>query len=376
MKKILSTIICATALAAALSACGTEKAPAPTPEAESEILNQTAAESGEESTELKFTQEKVVKKDKFLENEAYSDFLSRSEQEFLVPGLAQFIIPQGITFDAQSSHVFISNYSAVPDAPSTVAAVDAKSGKITGEFPVFNSDGTPFTSHMGGIAAAGDYVYVSAGSDGDNYRIAKLSLEDLTRQGRHEVEVKEFINVQTSPSFINCSGGYLWVGNFYHPNGKYELPRTFDKPFENDGTEYGCVILAYKTDENGNLKMGEKYPEPSFAVLAPDKIQGMCFDGSNIYLSQSYGRKSDSTIIVHGFNPEDEPKLVADICGAEVNTYVLDSKNFVEAITAMPMTEGLSLDADNNILVLFESGAGKYDDGRDRTDFVWKLKLN
>ena len=42
----------------------------------------------------------------------------------------------------------------------------------------------------------------------------------------------------------------------------------------------------------------------------------------------------------------------------------------------MPMTEALCTDPDGNVLVLFESGAMAYSDGKYRTDHVWSLNLS
>ena len=328
--------------------------------------------------ELKFTQEKVVKRDKFLEKDVFSQFLSNAEQGFLVPGLAQFFIPQGISFSEKPGLIFISNESAIPDAPSVISAVDAKSGELVGEFPIYMADGSPFTSHMGGIAAVGDWVYVSAKADEyKNYQIAKISLSELQQQGRHDVKIEELIKVGTSPSFLNYSEGILWVGNFYHPEGKYPLPRSFSGTHStSDGSENGCYIIGYIPDENGCLKMEGEYPAAKLVISAPNKIQGMCAANGSIYLSQSYGRKNDSSILEYTLDFENAKSENVSICGKDVPCYELDSTNLKCSIAAMPMSEGLCLDSNDDILILFESGAGKYDDGRDRTDTVWKLSLN
>ena len=54
---------------------------------------------------------------------------------------------------------------------------------------------------------------------------------------------------------------------------------------------------------------------------------------------------------------------------------MLDSARSLETVNAMPMTEALAAEADGGVLLLFESGAMKYNDGKYRTDHVWRLTL-
>ncbi len=362
-----------------MSGCGTDvptdgKAPAPPAQ---ENLTETVQP---QDTGLKFTQDKNVDGDSFLENPDYADFLSKAKAGFVVPGLKQHFIPQGISADLKNGIVYISNYAAAPSIPSVISAVGLSDGKLKAEYRILNPDGSPFTSHMGGIAVTDSKIYVSDSKDEyGNARIAEISLDKLPAEGGHDITVERQIVVPLQPSFINYSQGMLWIGNFYHPDGDYKLPPEIGKTVETADGEYGCYILGYELDETGALpqiKDGAKFPEAKLVIAAPDKIQGITLSEDSIYLSKSYGRKADSAIYKYSLKLDEECDSTLEICGQQLPAYILDSKRNFEQTVLMPMSEGICLGQDGSIIILFESGAEKYKDGRDRTDTVWEYKIS
>ena len=70
---------------------------------------------------------------------------------------------------------------------------------------------------------------------------------------------------------------------------------------------------------------------------------------------------------------DEKPDMTVKVGGADIPAYLLDDLRKQEGLTLMPMTEGLTLIDDDNLLVLFESGAMKYSDGKFRTDRVWRM---
>ena len=77
------------------------------------------------------------------------------------------------------------------------------------------------------------YEFHAAG----NYRIAAIPLTELPAEGAHNITVTETIVMAMSPSMLNYSEGYLWVGNFYYPKGKYDLSPNM--PFTTVASERG-----------------------------------------------------------------------------------------------------------------------------------------
>ena len=379
MKKLFSMLLLLCLCAGLLSACGGSSSPAPAEPAPAPAPDSAPAEVPAEAAEepgFSFTQTGSVKKEKFLDDEKYAAFLSAAEKAYLIPGLNEAAIPQGMSYSPDTSLVYISFYYKLDDMPSVIAALDAASGELTAEYRLFKPDGSVFASHVGGLAVTGDTLYVSATLDNDgSYSIAALPLSELPTEGSHDITVAETVPMATSPSFLNYSQGILWVGNFYLPGEGYKLPPEMGSTTETADGESGCYILGFDMSREGALDAGSgSYPIPDYVLIAPDRIQGMtCPDSGSVLLSQSYGRQNDSAILRYSLDLN-SPDSSCALGGAQIPAFLLDSSCQLDNITAMPMTEALCLGKDGEILVLFESGAMAYD-GRYRTDHVWRLAL-
>ena len=334
-----------------------------------------AGSNGENGLTLSQTQS--VSGEKYAGKEEFAAFLSQAEKQYLIPGLNQAAIPQGMSYCESTGLVYISAYYKAEALPSVIMALDALSGELVAEYRLYDVDGSPFTSHVGGLAVAGENMYVSAKLDQDgSYSMAVIPLKDLPAIGSHDITVEKTVALPVSPSFLNCSQGILWLGNFYHPAADYGLSTGMNFTTETADGDYGCYILGYDLVGGKALSAGpEGFPVPDYVLVAPDRIQGMVFcDDGTVLLSQSYGRKNNSALLRYDLNLR-LPDLTVPVGSREVPAYLLDSGALRESITAMPMTEGLTLGRDGSVLVLFESGAMAYQDGKYRTDHVWRLCL-
>ena len=111
-------------------------------------------------------------------------------------------------------------------------------------------------------------------------------------------------------------------------------------------------------------------------LTAPDRIQGITLtDTGKVVLSQSYGRANDSALLVYTLNPGDEPDLELTLNGQLIPAFLLDGNRLAQSINAIPMSEGLATTPEGNVLVLFESGAIRYEDGKHRTSYVWTMTV-
>ena len=181
-----------------------------------------------------------------------------------------------------------------------------------------------------------------------------------------------------SPSMMNYSNGYLWVGNFYHPKADYVLSPNMDYTTKAaDGSEYGCYILGFDMSQGHDRLLGaQDYPMPDVILTAPDRIQGITLTGNGkVVLSQSYGRANDATLLIYQLNSDDVPDLELTLNGQAIPAYLLDDNRLADSINSIPMSEGLSTNADGQVLVLYESGAIRYEDGKHRTSYVWTLTV-
>lgn len=362
LKRILVLIL----VLALLCGCGAST----TPETQSPT-------SEPESNELRLTQENNVRRETYEGKTAYTDFLAQTEKLFLIPGLKQVLTPQGIAVCPSTGRTYISSYS-VDGVPSVVTVTEAGTNELVAEYYLYNADGSPCTSHVGGIAVTETHMYISDTADeAGNYRIAAVPLADLPAEGAHNITLEETIFMAVSPSMMNFSGGYLWVGNFYHPNADYDLsPNLEFTTTADDGSEYGCYILGFDMSEGHQRLIGEGYPEPDVILAAPDRIQGVTLTSSGkVVLSQSYGRANDSTLLIYDLDLTAAPDLQIPLDGSEISAFLLDGNRLVQSLNSIPMTEGVALAPDGRVLVLYESGAIRYEDGKHRTSYVWALNV-
>lgn len=313
---------------------------------------------------MRFTLEQAVANPRFGRD--HDEFLSRARPLFYIPGLNQGLVPQGLGYCAADGRVYISNYVPVEGSPSVITVVDAQSGELEAEYFLYNQDGSAFTGHVGGVAVSEDTLYVSAGEDS----IAAIPLSELSEDGSWDLTLTRLYDVPVSPSFLNCSQGLLWVGNFYYPPGGYDLSPGMAFTTATADGDFGSYILGYKADG------GEGLSRPVAVLAVPERVQGavLC-DGGKLLLSQSYGRKNDSTLLSCRLSLDEAPDGELTVGGERVPAYILDSARQLDALTAPPMTEGVCLSPEGDVLVLFESGAVRYKDGRNRTDQVWRLSL-
>ena len=94
-----------------------------------------------------------------------------------------------------------------------------------------------------------------------------------------------------------------------------------------------------------------------------------------VVLSQSYGRANDSTLYVYDLDLAGEPDLQIPLNGQDVPAFLLDGYRLVQSLNSIPMSEGLATAPDGRVLVLYESGAIRYEDGKHRTSYVWALTV-
>ena len=367
--------LCSLGLAVALLAgCGTTAASLPASSAPA--ASQTpAAEAG-----MTYTQTATVAEKTYLENSTFAEYLSKAEPQFLIPGLAENLIPQGMDVCDKTGILYISGYYSTKGKCSAIVAVDTATGKLTAEYLLKKPGNLPFDGHVGGVAVSDTTLYLSGTKDTEGRTtILAIPLSSLPAEGSHEVTVENSIPVPVSPSFLSFSGGYLWVGNFYHPGADYGLSAGMDYTTENaEGENLGCYIMGYDMtagDTGLTVAAGDRYAQPDVVLAAPNKIQGVVVKDGAVTLSQSYGRKNNACLLRYALSLDEAPDTALTVNGREVKAYLLDSVRQTAALTVMPMTEALADAPDGGIYVLFESGATHYANGTHRTDHVWKVQF-
>lgn len=375
MRHTAKRSLCAVGLAAALllAGCGGS-----TPAQPASSAAASSAPAAPEGPKMTYSQTETVPAETYRDQSEFADFLGRAEAQFVIPGLAESLIPQGMDLCDETGILYISGYSATSGKNSALFAVDTATGELTAEYILQKPGGLPFDGHVGGVAVTDTTLYLSGTKDTEGRpTILALPLSSLPAEGHHEVVVEKAIPVPASPSFLSCSGGYLWVGNFYHPGADYGLSPGMDyTTADADGNELGCYILGYALAGGGLTGTeGDDYAQPDVVLVGPDKIQGVAVQDGAVTLSQSYGRKNNAALLRYWLDLDETLDTMLTVNGRDVKAYVLDSRRQTEAVTAMPMTEALADTPDGGIYILFESGAAKYANGNHRTDRVWKIKF-
>lgn len=321
-----------------------------------------------------FTQESVAS----LDASKYSKFSNCAEPSVLVPGLNQYMVPQGMDIWPDMNWLLISGYFSDTKFSkcSVVVAVDLASGKFIGEYFLKNADGTDHDSHAGGVAVTKKNLFIS--NAGYLYRIPLSSVLMAEQSG--SITIAESISVPVNSSYCNYSGGVLWVGEFQY--GKTYKTDDTHKMKNRDGDTYYAWTVGYLLDETTENEfkasaITSTYAIPDYILSITERIQGMTVISDNyIVLSQSYGRGNDSTLFIYNNPLSEKPHSQFTYNGLTIPVWFLDSKTGVKKLTAPPMTEGVAA-IGGKLYVLFESGADTYRNGggKNPTDRVWTVDV-
>lgn len=225
--------------------------------------------------------------------------------------------PQGLC--VSEDFIMITSYSTGSSASGCLYVFDRVSGSYLVTLSMREG------SHLGGITYDGTSLWICH----SNYQSIERLDYSLVKQiaackpGR-TVDLgqsHEEYRVSNSPSCITYFNGKLWIA-------------THTKFFKS-------IMKSYRY-KDGVLTECEEFS-------IPDKVQGIAFDGEgHVYLSTSFGREKSSYIKVYesayalGRHPE-KP---------------------AECVEMPPCSEEVAI-ADDELLVLFESGAQKYMEGTD-----------
>jgi hypothetical protein len=284
-------------------------------------------------------------------------FLQKSKQGPIVPALKQNAVPQGIAFLEDKNWILVSHYRE-DGKPSLLSVIDAATGILIKVIELYKNETTPYTGHAGGITASNKHIWIS--SDKDVYL---LNAEDIIKaENGAKLTFAGSVKSDTRASFTTYADGVIWIGEFAHGS---EYPTDTSHYLTNrDGKENKAWAVGYKLDPETDLpiqkpSMGPGPAVPDYILSLPDNIQGMCMVNDSIWLSQSYGRNSASTLYSIKNSVTEKPHTKVTIGKSEVPVWFLDNKNLTDKMELPPMSEGI-FESNGNLHILFESGATKY----------------
>lgn len=191
-------------------------------------------------------------------------------------------------------------------------------------------------SHLGGITY--DYDNENFWICLDNANIGKIPKKTLFMKDVLEETDMEIFHIKEldSASYITYYNHKLYVGEF----SALSCGKLCVFPFILNGE-----LLT--TDDNSFIfPYFQKYPtlKSISTVETPSQIQGITFSGNKIYMSQSFGRRLNSHILVYIHN-DDYTDYTSE--------YLLEQKELP------PLLEEIYIENDH-LYLLFESAAKKY----------------
>lgn len=304
----------------------------------------------------------------------YSDFYKVSTEAAAIPGLENGLVPQGFSYIPDKDWYVISNYYE-DGSPSVLTVVEAATGKYVKTLALSNTDGTPFTGHVGGVAVSRQNVWIAS----EKY-MRRLPVSQIVEAADNStIAFSDQFQTPSDASFAFYSNGVLWSGEFYQKRD-YPTDETHHLKVAG-GTNYAAAS-GYILDEAADiLPEGKKtgadaVVTPDYYLSLPDRIQGLAvLSNGQLALSQSYGRNNDSTIYYYKNVLLENSTGTMNLTGTDAPVWILDKNSLLSSLQAPPMTEGIVQRDDGFLTILFESGAQKYSDGKYPLKTLFKTKI-
>lgn len=311
-------------------------------------------------TSTKLTQTEVVS-GKLPVDLQLSRFNKNSEEGFVIPGLYEGFVPQGIFYNEEKDIFLISGYYKDKVQPSRVIVVDGE-GNFVKSVGCISRKGNKAYGHFGGIAVFKDNVYVA--TTGVTH-VLSLS-EIMAAEDDGYVLILEELYTDTTCSYVNVCDGVLYIGEFTDKTaddikgatniytskwGEKFYSRCNAFVLDENGV-YG--IKADRIDEEGNLT-------PDFAVTTPFKVQGMTRlkDGSFVFTA------SANAIInsrVHKYKDvtDGEADEIISVNGVDVPLFYCESIDKTGYYRVPTYLEEITLYKDGTVYIITESAAAPY----------------
>ena len=277
----------------------------------------------------------------------YDRFYQSGRLGPVVPGLAEGLVPQGISYMPEEDWLLFCGYRS-DKGNSALIAVDRETGEIRKQVSLRYADGRDYNGHAGGVCVTESDVYIA--NAGHLYRISLAALRKLPDAAYCRFE--EEIPVPVTASFCSYADGVLWVGEFQY-TGDY--PTDYSHAVRKADGIQRAWICGYRMEGRTD------FAAPDCILSVTERIQGMTVFNGEICLSQSYGRRVDSSILRYRGISGREPDKTVDLDGKEVPLWILDSGCRTGVLLCPPMTECLCT-LGEELCVLFESAAVTYMD--------------
>lgn len=281
-------------------------------------------------------------------------YYSDSEKTFVIPGLSDGFVAQGLSYDSRTDSFFVTGYMKDGGA-SPVYIVNKTDEKLTKTLYLQNDDGTDYIGHAGGITVHGNYVYIAGGEDCCLY-VYDYSEMISSDTGSRIKSLGEFSTGLSDSDYISVAftadaGDRLIVGEFYRePN--YPTPDSH-KLIVGGNITNSALAAAFLYDDTAKFGLSDQISE---AYSLPDQIQGMSVNENRIYLSSSYG-PAFSRLYAYDAGKTETSEIT--LLGQTVPLYILNDGSLIKTVKAPPMSEEIA-EVDGKLYTMCESASNKY----------------
>jgi len=282
------------------------------------------------------------------------DYYKASDKAFLIPGLIDDFVPQGLDYDDRTQQFFVTGY--YDEKPCKIFMINSE-GRVTGEVELRNGDGSAFVSHAGGISVHGDYVYIAGGFDNCLYVFNYNEVIDAADSG--EVNCKGLFKLESENDYLTvaCMGvadDGIYIAEFYREEN---YPTALSHHITTSaGDKNNAFALKYKYSDDADSEFGLE-TTPDAVLSIPDRTQGILVDGDDIYISDSYG-VAKSHIYKYDLSKADRGNSIS-VLDREVSLLELDSGSIVSDKQIAPMSEEIIVH-DGKLYTMCESASNKY----------------
>lgn len=294
----------------------------------------------------------------------FNDFYQNADKEFKMPGTADGLVQQGMTYLEDKEIFLVAGYMSNGSA-SMVYVLD-KNGEITNKVSLKNADGSDYTGHTGGIEVYKNCVYITEGTKDKDYDggLDVFPLDQILNDT--EAVCADRVKTFNNPSCVKIYKGYMLVGEFYR-EVDYE---TLDshRITTPAGDKNTALITVFKIDDS-NTDNCYVSNTPVAGISTTGAVQGIeTINDEKIVLSTSWGL-SKSQLYVYDMDKVGTANREATlVLGPDDNStqddvsikiYHLDSTSLDQTIEAPPMSEEMVC-LNNELYILNESACNKY----------------
>lgn len=306
----------------------------------------------------------------FIATTFFKQYNELSEKFCEIPDLDTDFVPQGLAYSEYMDRILVCGYMNKGGA-SRIYVVNPENGEEEKYVTLLNVDSSEYTGHCGGIATFEGNAWVVSGK-----YARRLPLDTLkSAENGSSVQFVDSFNSGTRASFVNCSDGILWVGE-YHKNGdtyKTEESHHLTSPGGEKMFAWTCGYIL----ESGN-PTGFDYDGKSKEVVVPDYIlatESMCQGFAQLpdgrFVTSISGQFTKSELNAYKNVLEIPAEGTVTVSGKEVGIRFLDNSKMVSSVKALPRSEGID-NYNGKLLVLYESGAKKmFASQIVATNYVW-----